>query len=669
MQTPKLKFWAFALLSFTTSSVFAQADITNLGGTVSAQYTDSPANETIVKLTDNTSATKYLTFHNAGWVQYAATQPYVVTKYSITSANDAPARDPKNWTLQGSANGTTWTTLNTQSNQVFAARFQRNEYTFANTIAYSQYRLNLTNNSGTILQLSEWELFGVVEVKDITNLPGVVTSQYSDSPGAEGISNVIDNSSATKFLTFHNSSWIQFQHGDPSVVSKYTLTSANDAEDRDPLSWTFQGSNDGTAWTTLDTRTNEDFPTRFLKKEYSFSNAISYTYYRLNATNNAGTVLQLAEWEILGTGGGGVIPLPTPPATWQEHWFDHNQIVTRVYYDNDLAVYFDNDVNRSITWMNTYIGDVWRYTKQTYGAFGSDPRLFAVFHTGRYSGGHPSTYFDASHDFRNVIDAGPGPWTSGAGNDLDLTTHEVAHIVEGAAKGVKNSPAFGIWRDSKWAEIFNYDVYNGLGRTADKNRWYNLMINNSDNFPRANTFWFRDWFYPIYNTYGGKVALNNYFTLLSQCFVKNGNSYARNLNMGEFIHFWSGAAGTNLKPLATNAFGWTAEYESQFRQAQISFPCVTYTNAAARVGEDVATEEVSIWYNMDAKVVTIADETTAVLNGDVSVYSLVGLNVLKAPLGNGTDVSTLDATPLSQGMYVVIVNSNGKTFRKNILVK
>lgn len=155
MQTQKLSFWTFALLSLVTSSVFAQTDITDLPGTVSAQYTDSPANETIAQLTDNVSATKYLTFHNAGWVQYVVAQPYILTKYAITSANDAPARDPKDWTLQGSMNGASWTTINTQTNQVFAARFQRNEYTFVNTVPYTQYRLNLTNNSGTILQLAE----------------------------------------------------------------------------------------------------------------------------------------------------------------------------------------------------------------------------------------------------------------------------------------------------------------------------------------------------------------------------------------------------------------------------------------------------------------------------------------------------------------------------------
>lgn len=205
----------------------------------------------------------------------------------------------------------------------------------------------------------------------------------------------------------------------------------------------------------------------------------------------------------------------TPPATWQEHWFEHNQLLTLKYYDNDVAIYYDNDVSSSVTWPYAYMGDVWRYTKSVYGSFGADQHLYAVFHTNKYSGGHPSTYFDACHDYHNVTDVGPGPWTSGTGNDLDINTHEVAHIVEGASKGIKGSPAFPIWGDSKWAEIFNYDVYLGLGRTADATRWYNLMQTSTATFPRANTYWFRDWFYPIYHNYGGTQVLNRFFQMLA----------------------------------------------------------------------------------------------------------------------------------------------------------
>jgi hypothetical protein len=291
-------------------------DITNLGGTVTAQYTDSPATEDIAKVIDNSSSTKYLTFHNAGWIQFQSTGSHVVTRYSITSANDAAERDPLTWTLQGSTNGTAWTTIDTRTNEDFPTRLLRREFTFSNTIAYSYYRLQMTNNSGTILQLAEWEIFGnsgstssdyaVAQftttglIQDITNLGGTATAQYTDSPATEDITKVIDDLSSTKYLTFHNAGWIQFQSTGLYVVTRYSITSANDAPERDPLTWTLQGSTNGTAWTTMDTRTNEDFPTRLLRREFTFSNTTAYSYYRLQMTNNSGTILQLAEWEIFG---------------------------------------------------------------------------------------------------------------------------------------------------------------------------------------------------------------------------------------------------------------------------------------------------------------------------------------------------------------------------------
>lgn len=267
-----------------------------------------------------------------------------------------------------------------------------------------------------------------------------------------------------------------------------------------------------------------------------------------------------------------------PPPSWQEHWFEHNQNVQRIFKDNDVAIYYDNDMCSTISWPFQYLGNVWRYTKKVYGSFGQENVLYAIFHAGKYGGGHPSTYFDSSHDYRNVIDCGTGnpAWTSGQGNDLDIVTHEVAHIVESASKNIHGSPAFGIWGDSKWAEIFIYDVYLGLGKTADAQRWYNGCINTRDSYPRQNTAWFKDWFYPIYNNYGKSAVLNNYFVLLSQYFPKNGQDYARVINWGEFIHFWSGAAKTNLQQQATLAFGWTTEYDTQFKEAKKNFPNIIY---------------------------------------------------------------------------------------------
>jgi PKD repeat protein len=139
---------------------------------------------------------------------------------------------------------------------------------------------------------------------DFTDDGGTITAEYDDSPSGEEKEKAFDNTSQTKYLTFNASSWLQFQFpiGAQKVVEKYTITSANDAEQRDPRGWILQGSNDGSNWTTLDTRIGEDFPQRYQTREFTCIKSTGYEYYRLDMTNNSGTILQLAEVELLGAG-------------------------------------------------------------------------------------------------------------------------------------------------------------------------------------------------------------------------------------------------------------------------------------------------------------------------------------------------------------------------------
>ncbi|SDJ34692.1 hypothetical protein SAMN04487898_102322 [Pedobacter sp. ok626] len=282
-------------------------------------------------------------------------------------------------------------------------------------------------------------------------------------------------------------------------------------------------------------------------------------------------------------------PAGAPSKTWQEHWGHHDLLMKRVYYDDHVAVYYDDNVDRSVTWLFKAMSDSWAYVKQTYGDFGPDKRLFANFHISRkvfnpatqmeedqLGGGHPASYFDADHDFRNVIDNGLGNWTYPTGEQIGIPIHEMGHIVCGASHGAKGSPSDVLWGDSKFMEIFNYDVLLHIGREDEAARAYIQCMATKDDFPTPGSQWFKNWFFPIYSKYGKAAVLNRYFELLSKHFPKNGNTYIRNLNYGEFVHFWSGAAGVNLKEQATIAFGWPEGWESMFKKAQQDFPNLTY---------------------------------------------------------------------------------------------
>jgi hypothetical protein len=134
-------------------------NVTDTVVSVTASGENTGGGEVKENLFDGSSDTKWLVFASTGWVAAELAQPVAVVDYALTSANDAPGRDPRDWTLQGSQDGQTWTTLDTQTGQDFSERFQTKEYRFANSTAYRFYRLNVTANHGDgIVQLAELQL-------------------------------------------------------------------------------------------------------------------------------------------------------------------------------------------------------------------------------------------------------------------------------------------------------------------------------------------------------------------------------------------------------------------------------------------------------------------------------------------------------------------------------
>jgi hypothetical protein len=86
------------------------------------------AGETTDKLFDGLTTTKWCAnndFPTPGSpstyrtvVMRLATDTTEITGYNLCTANDVPARDPVNWTLEASTNGTTWTQVDARTNVV-----------------------------------------------------------------------------------------------------------------------------------------------------------------------------------------------------------------------------------------------------------------------------------------------------------------------------------------------------------------------------------------------------------------------------------------------------------------------------------------------------------------------------------------------------------------------
>jgi hypothetical protein len=162
-----------------------------------------------------------------------------------------PGEAPKNWTMQGSNNGSTWTTVDTRTNETSWGPGEIRSYTAATqTTAYRYFRLNITANNGD----------------PYTNVDELWLYEAGTSPGVGAYSQQL-GSYAIKFDTSGT-------------------TNVNSA----PKSWTVDGSNDGKTWTTVDTRTSETSWTSGQLRTYTCGSpsGTAFRFWRINITANNG---------------------------------------------------------------------------------------------------------------------------------------------------------------------------------------------------------------------------------------------------------------------------------------------------------------------------------------------------------------------------------------------
>ena len=100
-------------------------------------------------------------------ITFEMTDPIAVGSYSLTTANDAPGRDPSSWTLFASNDGTTWTQLDDLSDiRLTDNRFYTQNFAVNNEDEYSFYKFEISKlkEVTNVFQLGEITFYG-------TNLP------------------------------------------------------------------------------------------------------------------------------------------------------------------------------------------------------------------------------------------------------------------------------------------------------------------------------------------------------------------------------------------------------------------------------------------------------------------------------------------------------------------
>ena len=160
------------------------------------------ASEEIEFSTDANPETKWCIIHDGRPIQWqvAASQPMPLERYAFTSANDMPARDPRTWKLEGSADGQSWTVLDERQDQpTFAQRHQMREFTLATPATARYFRFTFTPNPGV-------EHFQVAEIA----LPGITVPPADTPPAVTHYRRSLDLASATAQVEYERKG-VRFQ--------------------------------------------------------------------------------------------------------------------------------------------------------------------------------------------------------------------------------------------------------------------------------------------------------------------------------------------------------------------------------------------------------------------------------------------------------------------------
>jgi fibronectin type 3 domain-containing protein len=164
------------------------------GSTTSAHSGGGAGTEGSDKAVDGNVNTKWYSGANtssSGWLQVdlGAGNAQMLVRYDLTSANDVPGRDPKNWQVLASNDAVNWTTLDTRTGETFATRFLTNQYTLGNSAAYRYYKLNILSNfSGSAaagIQLAEWALIsqGTEQIPPSDTAPPAAPAAFTATGG------------------------------------------------------------------------------------------------------------------------------------------------------------------------------------------------------------------------------------------------------------------------------------------------------------------------------------------------------------------------------------------------------------------------------------------------------------------------------------------------------
>lgn len=200
------------------------------------------------------------------WLAYELGTAQPVTEYTLR-ANTQPNAAPSEWKLQGSNDGSSWTTLDYRTAQTAWSANEQRTFTTGYTPpanAYRYWRLNITANNGDArVGTRQLALRTVVSGPQVA-LAAVGTPSNSSTFGgtyvpARAFGAALDNDG---WLSSGGvPQWLQYDFGEhwPQAIVEYgvAISGASVPANKSANTWTLQASNDGSNWDTIDSRSGQ----------------------------------------------------------------------------------------------------------------------------------------------------------------------------------------------------------------------------------------------------------------------------------------------------------------------------------------------------------------------------------------------------------------------------
>lgn len=260
--------------------------------------------------------------NTSGYLQLQLPSAKTFVAYWMVSAYSVPLRAPRSWTIRGSNNGSDWTTIDTRTDITGWANSTPRVFEIQSPGSYLYYQINVTTNNGDVSYLAIGQLayFNYVnplagqESHGLTPAhPCLWGSTHVGSDGTYIVTGDNDGSVSNKgYYAFNGISappapggaglWrleyasfltsLTLQLPVAKTVTWYRMTS-RPQWDGHPHVWTIQGSNNGTDWVVIDSRSaQQTYNSASYQRWYKVQNPGSYLYYRMVVSvieNNSGS--------------------------------------------------------------------------------------------------------------------------------------------------------------------------------------------------------------------------------------------------------------------------------------------------------------------------------------------------------------------------------------------